>query len=253
MVDTSCMSLDHITTSTCFPEPATSLGHLGLLHLGDESEFWPLNAHFTPALSTFPRFSLPHHRSQAVNIASTTCASVTALSPMSQRLPASTSVYLRVPAPTSESQVLESRLPRAHTSFSHRIHRVFESHYAPPAIFTLATCRYRQKSEPQQQNSRKRHARPHPATLQQCQLWPQPHYPHHLYPLPQHHQHLLRLHLPTSPSRTTCRLSASSVSPRIRHPTRHWASSGDTRSKKENESATQKAHKWLTESTLMRF
>jgi len=31
MVDTSCTSIDHTTTSTCFPEPATSSGHLGLL------------------------------------------------------------------------------------------------------------------------------------------------------------------------------------------------------------------------------
>ena len=33
---------------------ATSSGHLGLLHLGDESVIWPLNVHFHPPLSTFP-------------------------------------------------------------------------------------------------------------------------------------------------------------------------------------------------------
>jgi len=56
MVDTSCTSLDHITTSTCFLEPATSSGHLGPFHLGDESEFRPLNARFTHHCQLFPGF-----------------------------------------------------------------------------------------------------------------------------------------------------------------------------------------------------
>jgi len=38
MVDTSCTLLDHITTSTCFPEPATSSGHLGLLQWERKNE-----------------------------------------------------------------------------------------------------------------------------------------------------------------------------------------------------------------------
>jgi len=61
MVDTSCMSLDHITTSTCFPEPATSSGHLGLLHLGDESALCTLTRVFSHHCQHFPS-SLPHHQ-----------------------------------------------------------------------------------------------------------------------------------------------------------------------------------------------
>jgi len=50
------MLLDYTTTSTCLPEPATSSGHPSLLHLGDESEFQPLNAHFTHHCQLFPSF-----------------------------------------------------------------------------------------------------------------------------------------------------------------------------------------------------
>ena len=45
------------TTSTCFLEPATSLGHLGPFYLGDESVIQPLNVHFTSLLSAFPQLT----------------------------------------------------------------------------------------------------------------------------------------------------------------------------------------------------
>jgi len=53
MVDTSCMSLDHITTSTCLPEPVTSSGHPSLLHLGDESVIRNFNVHLISPLPAF--------------------------------------------------------------------------------------------------------------------------------------------------------------------------------------------------------
>src|SRR6266700_1106857 len=57
------MSLDYTnTTSTCYPEPATSSGHLGLLHLGDESVIRPLNASSVSLLAFLPRYCLPHHQ-----------------------------------------------------------------------------------------------------------------------------------------------------------------------------------------------
>ena len=49
-----CTPVATTITITCLPEPATSSGHPGLLHLGDESVIQPLNMHFHPPLSAFP-------------------------------------------------------------------------------------------------------------------------------------------------------------------------------------------------------
>ena len=50
-----CTPVAITITITCLPEPASSSGHPGLLHLGDESVIRPLNARFHPPLSAFPR------------------------------------------------------------------------------------------------------------------------------------------------------------------------------------------------------
>ena len=110
-------------------------------------------------------------------------------------VPAST-VYFRVPASisvlafTSESSKPDYLEPTrfwiscpSHFRISLRVPAILSSQYA-------IVCK---KSEPQQQNDWNRHTRPLPATIQQCQLWPQHHYPHHPYLLVRQ-QHSKRSH-----------------------------------------------------------
>ena len=54
-----CTSVDITMTTTCFPEPATSSGHLAPFHLGDESAIRTLTCVF---YLTTVSVSLPHHQ-----------------------------------------------------------------------------------------------------------------------------------------------------------------------------------------------
>jgi len=126
MVDTSCMSLDHITTSTCFPEPATSSGHLGLLHLGDESVIRPLTCVLPHHCQHLPSPTATSSTSTTPRLSTPCQLSVAALSPTSQRLPASTSIYLQVPASIS----VYFRVPSSRVLVTLSPHQFFASY--PP-------------------------------------------------------------------------------------------------------------------------
>ena len=148
-------------TFTCFPEPVTSSGHLSLLHLGDESMLHALTCVFSHYCQLFPGFHC--HIINFVTYGGLTAFLSHSKSPISSSCLYFASAFLCTGLFVSLlwvmylSWVLESQLPWAHPKFAYCVPHVFKSHYVPLAIFTLTTCCYQQKSEPQQQNSRNQH------------------------------------------------------------------------------------------------
>ena len=130
------------TTPTCFPEPATSSGHLSLLHLGDESVIRPLDMCFTSLLSAFPQLTAT---SSSFGTLSSSLAILGALLAFH--------IYFRVCVSASTSCIC---VLRPH----HRVLSLSKSSQVPshcvscllmflasPAIFTLATCHHQPKSK----------------------------------------------------------------------------------------------------------